>query len=132
MDLKSMGERAVKDVESRQAIGSTFNVNERAESRMPEKKQPPVVSGSVSPAPEEKKLPVNTRKTLVVVADRVNYRNAPSMSGAVSGRLEIGEFLNFEKQENGWVCFSSDKGKGWVLGRFVVDSSKFLKASGKG
>jgi hypothetical protein len=124
MDLKSMGERAVKDVESRQAIGSTFNVNERAESSMPEKKQPPVVSGSVSPAPEEKKLPVNTRKTLVVVADRVNYRNAPSMSGAVSGRLEIGEFLNFEKQENGWVCFSSDKGKGWVLGRFVVDSSK--------
>ena len=125
MDLKSMGERAVKDVESRQAIGSTFNVNERAESSMPEKKQPPVVSGSVSPAPEEKKLPVNTRKTLVVVADRVNYRNAPSMSGAVSGRLEIGEFLNFEKQENGWVCFSSDKGKGWVLGRLSLIAAKF-------
>ncbi|HON10000.1 MAG TPA: hypothetical protein PLE24_03970, partial [Chitinispirillaceae bacterium] len=124
VDLKSMGERAVKEVESQQAIGSTFSVNERAGARIPEKKQPPVVSGSASPASEEKKPQVSTRKTLVVVADRVNYRNAPSMNGAVSGRLEIGEFLNFEKQENGWVCFSSDKGKGWVLGRFVVDSSK--------
>ncbi|NLG19289.1 MAG: SH3 domain-containing protein [Fibrobacter sp.] len=128
VDLKSMGERALRDVESQQEIGSTFNVNGESGITASVKSQDmhPSASSLIQKTAEsyQKKIP----EPLIVIAEKVNYRNAPSTDGEALGQLSIGENLKLVKKENGWVSFSSFEAQGWVLGKFVADSSKVTSA----
>lgn len=128
VDLKSMGERALRDVESQQEIGSTFNVNGKSGITASVKSVDTHPSASSLIQKTAESYQKKTAEPLVVIADKVNYRNAPSKDGEALGQLSMGENLKLVKKENGWVSFSSSGTQGWVLGKFVADSSKVTSA----
>jgi uncharacterized protein YgiM (DUF1202 family) len=71
-------------------------------------------------APAPAAAPQPKTETLVVTAEALNLREAPSTDAGVLGRLMQGQEVVVASREGGWIEVSSNGTSGWAYGEFLA------------
>ena len=123
VDLKTIGEQAVRDAGADLAEESMFAINDsKVHQADPEQIRAEVQREKTADIPQAAALP-QTPVTLVVIADKVNFRSSPSMNSSITGQLTLGDMAEQTGKNRDWVNLRFGNAQGWVHQRFVLDSN---------